>query len=207
MFTAYQRSPAFLSLTEATQDGYKRRLPAIEVEFGDMPIKALSDPRARGEFLDWRAKLALKSPREADYRMAILALMLAWGADRGRVPANPAVRPGRTYRPDRTDHIWQDADVHALLTKAGPQLRLPFQLALWTGQRRGDVLRMAWGAYDGTTIRITQSKGKRRVVIPVAADLRAALDATKVQGYRDLRYLTRHPLDRIRVQCIFPQGV
>lgn len=179
VFTAYQRSPAFLSLAEATQDGYKRRLPMIETEFGDMPIKALSDPRARGEFLDWRDKLALKSPREADYHMAILALMLAWGVDRGRVPANPAARPGRTYRPDRTDHIWQDADVKAFLAKAGLQLRLPFLLALWTGQRRGDVLRMAWGAYDGAAIRLTQSKGKRRVVIPVAADLRAALDATK----------------------------
>lgn len=179
LFNAYQRSHAYLSLADATQKGYKRRLPLIEAEFGDMPIKALADPRARGEFLDWRDKLAEKSPREADYHMAILALMLAWGVDRGRVPANPAARPGRTYRPDRTDHVWQDADVQAFLAKAGPHLRLPFLLALWTGQRRGDVLRMPWGAYDGATIRLTQSKGKRRVVIPVAADLRAVLDATK----------------------------
>ena len=179
VFNAYQASPAFTGLSEATQKGYRRRLPAIEAEFGDMPTKVLSDQRTRGEFLDWRDKLAAKSPREADYHLAILALMLAWALDRGRVPANPAAKPGRVYQPDRTDHIWTDADVAALLAKAGPQLRLPFLLALWTGQRRNDVLRMAWGAYDGAAIRLTQSKGKRRVVIPVAADLRAALDATK----------------------------
>ena len=179
VFSAYQRSQDFLALSDATQKGYARRLPAIEAEFGDMPVKALADARVRGEFLDWRDKLAANSPREADYHMAILALMLAWGVDRGRLPANPAARPGRTYRPDRTDHIWQDADVTAFLAKAGPQLRLPFLLALWTGQRRGDVLRMPWGAYDGATIRLSQSKGKRRVVIPVAAELRAVLDATK----------------------------
>lgn len=179
VFTAYQKSPAFTSLSAATQKGYARRLPAIEAEFGDMPIKALEDPRVRGEFLDWRDKLAENSPREADYHLAILALMLAWGLDRGRVPGNPAARPGRVYQPDRADHIWTEADVTAFLAKAGPQLRLPFLLALWTGQRRNDVLRMPWGAYDGATIRLAQSKGKRRVVIPVGAELKAVLDATK----------------------------
>jgi integrase len=179
VFNAYEHSQSFTTLSDATRQGYARRLPAIAAEFGDMPIKALTDTRVRGEFLDWRDKIAAKSPREADYHLAILALILAWGVDRGRVAANPAARPGRLYQPDRTDHIWQEADVQAFLAKAGPQLRLPFLLALWTGQRRGDVLRMPWGAYDGATIRLTQSKGKRRVVIPLGADLRAALDATK----------------------------
>lgn len=179
LFDAYQRSPAFTDLSGATRKGYARRLPAIEKEFGDLPVKALPDPRVRGEFLDWRDRLAATSPREADYHMAILSLMLAWAKDRGRIASNPAERPGRLYRPDRADHIWTDADVSAFLAKAGPQLRLPFLLALWTGQRRGDVLRMPWGAYDGQAIRLTQSKGRRRVVIPVAAELRAALDATR----------------------------
>lgn len=179
MFNAYQASPAFTGLSDATRKGYARRLPAIESEFGDMPVGALDDKRTRGDFLDWRDRIVAKSPREADYHMAILALMLAWGLDRGRVPANPAARPGRLYQADRTDAIWTDADVQAFMAKAGPQLRLPFMLALWTGQRRNDVLRMPWGAYDGATIRLTQSKGKRRVIVPVGADLKAVLDGTR----------------------------
>jgi integrase len=179
VFNAYQASPAFTAKAEATRAGYSRRIPAIEAEFGDMPIKALEDPRVRGEFLDWRDQLAKKSPREADYHLAILALILAWALDRGKVPANPAARPGRLYQPDRTDHIWTEADVQAFLAKAGPQLRLPFLLALWTGQRRGDVLRLPWGAYDGATIRLAQCKGKRRVVIPLVAEMRAELDGAK----------------------------
>jgi len=50
-------------------------------------------------------------------------------------------------------------------------------LAVWTGQRQGDLLRLPWSGYDGTYIRLRQSKGGRRVVVPVSSELKAALDA------------------------------
>ena len=49
-------------------------------------------------------------------------------------------------------------------------------LALWTGQRQGDLLKLTWAAYDGTHIRLRQSKRKKRVLLPVGAPLKAALD-------------------------------
>jgi len=49
-------------------------------------------------------------------------------------------------------------------------------LALWTGQRQGDLLRLPWSAYDGTHIRLKQSKTGCRVAIPVGAPLKTALD-------------------------------
>jgi integrase len=39
-------------------------------------------------------------------------------------------------------------------------------------------LRLPWSAYDGTHIRLRQGKTGARVVIPVGAPLKAALDAT-----------------------------
>jgi integrase len=54
---------------------------------------------------------------------------------------------------------------------------LALLLALWTGQRQGDLLRLPWSAYDGKHIRIRQSKTGMRVVIPVGGPLKAALDA------------------------------
>ena len=50
-------------------------------------------------------------------------------------------------------------------------------LALWTGQRQGDLLRLPWSAYDGKHIRLRQSKTGKPVVILVGAPLKAALDA------------------------------
>jgi integrase len=52
-------------------------------------------------------------------------------------------------------------------------------LALWTGQRQGDLLRLAWTQYDGKTIRLQQSKTGERVLIPVGSTLKAALDENR----------------------------
>jgi integrase len=62
------------------------------------------------------------------------------------------------------------------MAKAPAHLHLPLMLAIWTGQRQGDLLRLKWDAYDGEFIRLRQGKGRRRVKIPVGAPLKAMLD-------------------------------
>ena len=140
-------------------------------------MAALPDPRSRGVMLDWRDSLAGK--READYCLTVLARILSWGKDRGRITVNPLERPGRLYSGSRAEIIWQEAEIEALLAKASQAVRLPFLLALHTGQREGDLLRLTWSAYDGQAIRLRQSKAGRHVRIPVTAELKAALDATR----------------------------
>ena len=65
---------------------------------------------------------------------------------------------------------------------ASEPLRLAMILALWTGQRQDDLLRLPWSAYDGQTIRLKQTKTGARVTVPVGAPLKAALDASKKRG-------------------------
>jgi len=62
---------------------------------------------------------------------------------------------------------------------APAHLHLPLMLALWTGQRQGDLLQLPWSAYDGQFIRLRQGKGGRPVRIPVGAPLKAMLDTTR----------------------------
>ncbi len=177
LITAYQRSPAFTDLAAETREGYVRRIRKIEAEFGDLPIRALPDPRTRGAMLDWRD--AMKGKREADLCLTVLARIMSWSKDRGRIAVNPLERPGRLYSGSRAESVWTDDEVAALLAKASPQVRLPFLLALHTGQREGDILRLTWGGYDGAAIQLRQAKGGRHVRIPVTAELKAVLDATK----------------------------
>lgn len=177
--TAYQQTPRFKQLAETTRAGYIRHIRQIEAEFGDMPLKALADPRVRGEFLDWRDRLAEKSTRSADYAFSVLALILAWAYDRRKIAANPCERPGRLYYKSRAESIWTGPMIDAFLAAAPMQMHLPFLMALWTGQRQADILRLTWSAYDGSALRLSQSKTGRPMVIPVGQPLREALDAAK----------------------------
>jgi integrase len=175
---AYQASEDFTGLAESTRHGYVGRIRCIETEFADFPLAALTDRRTRGIFMAWRDKLAANSRRQADYAWTVLARILSWGLDRGLVLANPCERGGRLYRGTRRDIVWTAADEALFLARAPAHLHLPLLLALWIGQRQGDLLRLPWSAYDGTHIRLRQGKTGARIVIPVGAPLKAALDAT-----------------------------
>ena len=175
---AYQQSENFCGLADETRRGYRLIIVRIEKEFSDFPLSALTDRRTRGVFMIWRDKVAVASGRRmADYAWAVLARVLSWGLDRGLVLANPCARGGRLYRGSRREDIWTTADEATFLERAPSRLHLPLLLALWTGQRQGDLLRLPWSAYDGKHIRLRQSKTGARVVVPVGAPLKAALDS------------------------------
>ncbi|KQM88440.1 integrase [Sphingomonas sp. Leaf23] len=186
---AFIDSSDFMALAAATQYDYRRHIKIIDAEFGDFPIAALTDPRSRGEFLAWRDRRSLKSRRQADYGFAVLARILSWAVDRGLAPLNPCKAGGVTYRAKRMSSVWTDQDEAAFYAKAPAHLHLVLRLALWTGQRQGDLLTLTWAQYDGDYIRLTQGKSVRRgdtdnatrVVIPVAKPLREALDAERAR--------------------------
>jgi integrase len=190
---AYQASGDFNGLAARTRSDYIGRIKLIEAKFGDFPTSGLTDRRTRGIFMAWRDKLAAKSRRQADYTWSVFARVLSWALDRGLVLANPCARGGRLYRGSRVDKIWTADDEAAFLKSAPAHFHLPLLLALWTGQRQGDLLRLPWSAYDGTHIRLRQSKTGARVTIPVGAPLKAALDAATKHGPLILTNSLRRP--------------
>jgi len=88
-------------------------------------------------------------PRKADYAWTTLARILSVAKDRGRISVNPCERGGRLYQTDRTDRLWTESDLARLLSIASPEMELTVLLALGTGQRQGDLLRLRWSDYDG----------------------------------------------------------
>jgi len=182
LIQGYQASADFGDLADRTRVDYIKKIKLIEAKFGDFPLSALTDRRTRGVFLAWRDQLATRSRRQADYTWTVFARILSWATNRGLIAANPCARGGRLYHGSRADKVWTLDDEAAFLRSAPSHLHLPLWLGLWTGQRQGDLLRLPWSAYDGTHIRLRQSKTGVRVVIPVGAPLRAALDAVTKQG-------------------------
>ena len=170
-------------LAPSTQTEYRRMLKAAEVELGNLPIEALNDQRVRKEFLDWREEIARSSgQREADHRLSAISAMLTWAVDRGQIVANHLRGFKRLYHADRSEIIWLPEHIAAFMKVAPLEMQRALILALHTGQRQGDLLRLSWSAYDGAWISLRQGKARRGgkpgslVEIPCTAALRQMLD-------------------------------
>ncbi|ACA15702.1 integrase family protein [Methylobacterium sp. 4-46] len=170
-------------LSASTQREYRRMLAKAESEFGDMPREVLNDPAVRGDFLDWRAKVARASgEREADNRLSVISAMLTWARENGRIHANHIQGFKRLYHVDRSEIIWLPEHIHAFMRVAPIELQRALIMALHTGQRQGDLLVLPWSAYDGTAITLRQGKSARGrrvaplVAIPCTQALRLMLD-------------------------------
>ena len=178
VIAGYKASQDFLGLSPRSQFDYLKQIKKIEAKFGDLPLAALEDARVTREFLEWRDGMA-GSPRQADYAWTILMRLCSWARARGLTLYRPPERVERLYHADRSEKIWEETHLAAFLAVASNPLQRALVLALETGQRQGDLLALPWSAFDGTWIRLRQSKTGRRVNIPVTRRLRAILDNSK----------------------------
>lgn len=173
-------------LGAGTQLERKRMLTTVEAEFGDMPMAVLEDARVRRDFLDWREKIARASGlREADHRLSAVSAMLTWAVDRGHLLNNHVKGFKRLYHSDRSEIIWLPEHVEKFMSVAGIGLQRALIIALHTGQRQGDILRMPWSAYDGQSITVRPAKNNRSgrrakpVRVPCTKALKRMLDKIK----------------------------
>jgi len=174
----YRGSAEFQKLADKTRKDYARYLKLIEEKFGTLPLAAAEMPKARGVFKDWRDTMADK-PRTADYAWTMLARLLSFAKDRGDITINVCEKGGRLYEADRAEKIWTAPDILRFKAAASPELWHALMMALWTGQREGDLLRLSWKAYDGACLRLRQGKSREYVTIPVGEPLRLMLDALR----------------------------
>jgi integrase len=176
----FKDTDEYKQLGDKSRRAYDSYLKLIEGKFGTMPIAAIEDKRARGEFKMFRGQFS-NTPRKADYVWTALARVLSVAKDHGKISVNVCERGGRLYEADRAEIIWLADDIRAFCDVASAELQAALLLAIWTGQRQGDLLKLSWKNYDGTYIRLRQTKARggkgKRVTIPVGAPLKAALDA------------------------------
>lgn len=175
---AYIASPEFTARSPKTRCEYARYLRMIEERFATLPIQALDDPRVTRDFLEWRDEIAVTSPSSADNAWKFLMRVISWARDRGETTYRPPERIERLYHADRSEKIWTEEHVARFMESAPIYIQRAMVLALETGQRQGDLLRLPWSAYDGSWITLRQGKTGAKVRIPVTKCLNAILDNT-----------------------------
>lgn len=186
IINGYKKSPQFTDLAPRTKRDYDLHIAKIEKAvlkpnspvFATYPLNVIDDPKIRGRILSWRDKMAETSPRQADSTIAVLRVILEWGRDRGMISNNHITRPKKVYKADRSDKLWLPEHLTAFREKASEEMKLALALALWTGQRQTDLLKLTWSNIKDGRLKFRQGKKRRLVDVRLPAGLKAILDAT-----------------------------
>lgn len=176
LVTAFKASPEFQQLSGSSQKDYKNILEKFSEKYGNHQA---SDFKRRHIF-KYRDDHA-KTPAMANYIVAVIRRLFSWAVDMGRLEANPALRPKR-LKTGPGHLVWSAAAIEKFRAAAEPELQWALDIALATGQRQGDILRMSWAAYDGQAVEVVQSKTGTKVLIPAHAALRATLERVAKRG-------------------------
>jgi integrase len=170
LIAAWDESPEWRSLAESTKAGYVTYLrPLIGME------RVRAKDVTRRELIAIRNAIAVERGNGAATAFVRAASALfGWAIEAGFLDHSPLVKVKRL--PGGHLPAWSAADVELALPALPEHLRRPVILALYTGQRRGDLIRMPWSAYDGTRIRLVQEKTAAPLIIAVPQELKTELD-------------------------------
>src|SRR3546814_20895497 len=89
---------------------------------------------------------------------------------------NPAARLKKHKAKVTPITIWSDEEISLFRAKCEPFMLTVLLLALYTGQRRQDLVRMTWKDFQGSIIRVRQNKTGEPLMIPCHKDLRAHIE-------------------------------
>ena len=179
LIIAYRASPAFLDIADSTKRNWNRWLDRIRDHFGKLSIRQFENRSIRHDIKQWRNKWK-DNPRSANYAVQVLSALLTFAVEEGKIQANPCHRMSKLYDSDRSDIIWEDADLAKFKEHASPEVYRAAKLASLTGLRLGDLLQLRWDqvndlAIERQTNKSTSKrrKGKARVaIIPLYDELR-----------------------------------
>jgi integrase len=174
---AYYQAGAWTELADTSRANRRGYLERFRAEHGDKPFRKLEGHHVA-------ALLAQLSPPLQKAWMTALRGLTAFAVEQKLIATDPtaSVKRAKVTKSDGY-RCWTEADVEAFEARwpIGSRERLALALALYTGARRGDLIRLGWPhvGRDGL-IRWTPEKTKRstgvRVELPPHPKLREVLD-------------------------------
>ncbi len=200
---SYKRGPEWNRLRPASRATYTIYLREVErlghMRVGDVKRRLLLDMRD--------ALAATRGNGAANGFMRVASSLFSWAVRRDWIEHNPAA--GGKALPGGHLPAWTDEQAARALAGLPEPLRRVVVLALHTGQRRGDLVRLPWSAYDGRTLRLRQSKTGVALASPAHPELRRELDAWKTDAASPV-ILTRadgRPWDAVELSHKLPRAL
>lgn len=146
--------------------------------WGDVLVSDLRRRHLKGIIADMTDR-----PHAARHLLVVIRRMILVALDEEWIDTDPSYK--LKHRPDYVGwKAWPDAARMQFETRwpIGTTPRLAYALALWLGNRRGDVVSLTPDAIEGDSIRLVQGKTGRPLVLDITPMLREVLDATDLSG-------------------------
>lgn len=170
LIEAWQRSPEWARVSET-----RKRVCAIYLRHLSRLGHVKADELRRREIRTLRDAIASDGrPGAANSFLNVVRSMFSWAVRADWVEHNPAI--GIQMIPGGHLPAWTQDMADKAIAELPEHLSRLVMTALYTGQRRGDLCRLAWSNFDGERLRLTQSKTGTPLVIPVHPVLKAAMD-------------------------------
>jgi integrase len=165
----FKSSAEYKALSPRTKELYVQQLDNLLTKFGRFRIKDMT----RNVVMSYRDSMA-DSPGKANNAIKILSRLYSFAIDRDMAQVNPVSRVKKlklgSYRP------WTPEEIEKYKATAPENLRLALALALYTGQRQSDILKLQWNQIKDNGIELRQQKTGRELWIPLHSALREVLD-------------------------------
>ena len=171
----YLRSTAFSNLAPETQRIRRLTLERFREEHGDKSVATLKREHVQNMVTAKAAK-----PSAARNFLNTLRALMVFAIDDGIRTDDPTLGVKRAKIRTTGYRAWSEDDIAAFEAThpLGSRARLALALLLYTGQRRGDVIRMGRQHIDGDMINVRQQKTGTVLAIPLQPSLRDVIDAT-----------------------------
>jgi len=175
--TDYYQSPAFLSLRASTKTTYRGIIDRWRSDNGRKRVAHLKRQHVTKFIAD---KMQSSGPWAANNLLSLLKLLMRFAVENEWRADDPTQGVRSIRAKTQGFPTWSEEDIVMFEKRwpKGSRERLAMALLLYTGQRRGDVVRMGWQHVSGDTIRVTQSKTGVSLVIPLHAELSDVLAET-----------------------------
>jgi integrase len=175
----------FKTFAPATQRKRRNLLESFRNDHGDKRLFRLR-PDGTREMLLKRERMQQiineKTARPFQQRNFLSALrgLFRWAASEGRMPDDPTLGVKATRAKTTGYRTWSEGEIEQFeqAHPIGSRPRLALALLLYSGQRRGDVIRMGRQHIRQGILTIDQGKGDAHLEIPVHPKLQVILDAT-----------------------------
>lgn len=194
LISRYYKSSAFTTLAESTRNTYRSQIEQFRKEHGDKPVKALKAKHVDAIL----GKLAETSTAQAHKLRKRLSTLMRLAVKWEYTSDNPILNAERISHKTKGYETWSESDVAQFRRHwpEGTAQRLAFELMLYTGLRRSDVVRLGRGHIQSDYVVISTKKSQEMVElnIPIHADFRAVLDA--IDHDHERLIITQHGVPR-----------